>query len=145
MNRLILLIDTLVLVISAVCFDCFTKGLITYVSTKEYLDYIVEYYSSNNADSVLTGSLIFFAFTLPLQIGRLKKRISIFELLVYYAIGLFEIVLLYLIGMDGCSFSKTIVLTKNFWLLSFLVSLCIYFICLVCMAFSWLKTFQRNF
>jgi len=138
MKRLSLLIATVILITSAVCFN-FTRGLISEASTNEYLDYIIEYKSSNNDNAVISFTGLIFTVALVLQIVRFKKKIILFELIVYYAIGIFELFLLFLSTTDGASLVKTFIFAKNLWLFSLLVSLCIYFACLVNMMSLWLK------
>ncbi|MCQ2580028.1 MAG: hypothetical protein MJ159_04985 [Treponemataceae bacterium] len=139
MKRLTLLMATVILIISAICFNHFTKGLISHASTYTYQDFLIDRYSSTNDNAVISFAGLIFAVALVLQIARFKKEIILFELIVYYVIGIFELFLLFLSTTDGGSLVKTIIFAKNICLFSLLASLCIYFVCLVNMMSLWLK------
>lgn len=139
MKRLPLLIATVILITSAVCFNYFTRGLISHASTNAYQYFMIDHYSSTNDNALISFAGFIFSVALVLQILRFKKKIILFELIVYYVIGLFELFLLILSTIDGGSLVKTIIFAKNLCLFSLLVSLCIYFACLVNMMSLWFK------
>ena len=128
MKRLIILILTVFLIISSICFSQ-TKGLITDISTEYFLDYCNEYQDSLTNDNIIIEiGKIAFLIIFILQLVLIKKRISLVEIIIYLLICVFQTFLIFEVQSDGCSITKTIAYTKNISLLIYISVFILFFV-----------------
>lgn len=128
MKRLIILILTVFLIISSICFSQ-TKGFITDISTEYFLDYCNEYQDSLANDNIIIEiGKIAFLIIFILQLVLIKKRISLVEIIIYLLICVFQTFLIFEVQSDGCSITKTIAYTKNISLLIYISVFILFFV-----------------
>lgn len=106
-----------------------TKGFITNESSRDYLDYCTQYQGTMANDNVIIEVGIFvFSLIFINQIIFIKKNIFLVEILLNLIICIFQSLLIYDARLDGCSIWKTIVYTKNVFLVFYLVLLFLLFV-----------------
>lgn len=114
--RLTLLIIIFGLILSSFGFS-YSKGFVTNNSTSKNIDYISNYPSSiaDNNSIIEFGQLLYIPFFIIFLI-RVKKRLSILDIILTLVIFSFQTVLYFSIIVDGCSLLKTCFIAWNFCL-----------------------------
>lgn len=138
-KRLIIIIAVLGLLMTSFFFS-FSKGLVTSKTTKDNIDYIIEYKSSISDNNLVIeiGKILYIPFFF-FYLFRIKKDFFFTDFLVASMIIFIQFILYFSVFLDGCSIIKTVFIAGNFFLLVHFISYLIFSITTLIVFIKFLK------